>query len=189
MEQASASLALASAEDGFSVLMTRARMRCLGAEEGMTRQSQTEKTMPREMVAAVSQRGTPTLACRQATQSDHFLQIKSVKTFNADGFNYAFKVLNKQVAKLGCLQQNLIVTRSRSHILQTYSTRPIFTYMKCTQPIIRAMAAIAVTTAIWLSFPRHHYPWASPKHDGQSAIWRDCRRMVCKVHGWDHCAL
>ena len=55
-------------------LMTRARSRCLGAAVGMTRQSQTENTIPREMVAAVSQRGTPTRACRQATQSDHLLQ-------------------------------------------------------------------------------------------------------------------
>merc|ERR1719397_524789 len=71
-EAASASFALARAADGFSVLITRALIRCLGAAEGMTRQSQTEKTMPREMVAAVSHRGTPTRACRQATQSDHF---------------------------------------------------------------------------------------------------------------------
>ena len=61
-EAASASFALARAADGFSVLITRALIRCLGAAEGMTRQSQTEKTMPREMVAAVSHRGTPTRA-------------------------------------------------------------------------------------------------------------------------------
>merc|ERR1719158_1040691 len=69
---ASASFALASAAEGFSVRITSARILCLGAAEGMTRHSHTENTIPREMVAAVSQRGTPTLAWRQATQSDHF---------------------------------------------------------------------------------------------------------------------
>ena len=33
-----------------------------------------EKMMPREMVAAVSHLGTPTLVCRQDTQSDQLLQ-------------------------------------------------------------------------------------------------------------------
>ena len=49
----------------------------LGAVLGMTRQSHSEKMMPREMVAAVSQRGTPTLAWRQDTQSDQLLKHRS----------------------------------------------------------------------------------------------------------------
>ncbi len=55
-------------------LMMRALRRCLGADEGMTRHSHTEKMMPREMVAAVSQRGTPKRACTHATQSDQLLK-------------------------------------------------------------------------------------------------------------------
>ena len=68
---ASASLALAlaatsaafmTAEDGFSPLMKSVLTFLLGAVLGMTRQSQREKMIPREMVAAVSHLGTPTLA-------------------------------------------------------------------------------------------------------------------------------
>ena len=54
--------------------MISALSRCLGAEEGMTRHNHTEKMMPREMVAAVSQRGTPNRACTHATQSDQLLK-------------------------------------------------------------------------------------------------------------------
>ena len=61
------------AAEGFSPLMSRVLTFLLGAVEGMTRQSQMEKMMPREMVAAVSHLGTPTLACRQETQSDQLL--------------------------------------------------------------------------------------------------------------------
>ena len=62
--------------EGFSPLMKSVLTFCclLGAVLGMTRQSHSEKMMPREMVAAVSQRGTPTLAWRQDTQSDQLLQ-------------------------------------------------------------------------------------------------------------------
>ena len=61
--------------EGFSPLMKSVLTFCclLGAVLGMTRQSHSEKMMPREMVAAVSQRGTPTLAWRQDTQSDQLL--------------------------------------------------------------------------------------------------------------------
>ena len=71
---ASASLtALRRAAEGFSPLMKRVLTFLLGAVDGMTRQSQMEKMMPREMVAAVSHRGMPTLSWIQATQSDHLL--------------------------------------------------------------------------------------------------------------------
>ena len=61
--------------EGFSPLMKSVLTFCclLGAVLGMTRQSHSEKMMPREMVAAVSHLGTPTLACRQETQSDQLL--------------------------------------------------------------------------------------------------------------------
>jgi hypothetical protein len=62
-------------------LMIRALRRCLGAEEGMTRHSHTEKMMPREMVAAVSQRGTPSRACTHATQSDQLLKQVNFEVF------------------------------------------------------------------------------------------------------------
>ena len=50
--------------EGFSPLMKSVLTFCclLGAVLGMTRQSHSEKMMPREMVAAVSHLGTPTLA-------------------------------------------------------------------------------------------------------------------------------
>ena len=66
--------------EGFSPLMNSVLTFCcclLGAVLGMTRQSHSEKMMPREMVAAVSQRGTPTLAWRQDTQSDQLLHHRS----------------------------------------------------------------------------------------------------------------
>ena len=65
------------AAEGFSPLMRRVLTFLLGAVEGMTRQSQMEKMMPREMVAAVSHLGTPTLAWRQDTQSDQLLHSKT----------------------------------------------------------------------------------------------------------------
>ena len=74
--------------EGFSPLMKSVLTFCclLGAVLGMTRQSHSEKMMPREMVAAVSQRGTPTLAWRQDTQSDQLLhhqrytRVKEINT-------------------------------------------------------------------------------------------------------------
>ncbi len=62
-------------------LMMRALRRCLGADEGMTRHSHTEKMMPSEMVAAVSQRGTPSRACTHATQSDQLLKQVDFEVF------------------------------------------------------------------------------------------------------------
>ena len=74
--------------EGFSPLMKSVLTFCclLGAVLGMTRQSHSEKMMPREMVAAVSQRGTPTLAWRQDTQSDqllhhqHYTRVMEINT-------------------------------------------------------------------------------------------------------------
>ena len=63
------------AEDLTLVILTF----CLGAFCGMTRQSQMMKTIPREIVAAVNQRGSPMRMCRQLTQSDHFLGGTKIK--------------------------------------------------------------------------------------------------------------
>ena len=83
---ASASLtAFRMAAEGFSPLIRRVFIFLLGAVEGMTRQSQMEKMMPREMVAAVSHLGTPTLVCRQDTQSDQLLQSNSYSARRASG--------------------------------------------------------------------------------------------------------
>ena len=56
--------------------MTRLLIRCLGAAVGMTKQSHTEKMIPKATVAAVSQRGTPILMCTHATQSDQRLKYE-----------------------------------------------------------------------------------------------------------------
>jgi hypothetical protein len=53
--------------------MTSALSLCFGEEEGITRHSQTEKTIPREMVAAVNQRGTLTLAWHSAKVIVYFV--------------------------------------------------------------------------------------------------------------------
>ena len=62
----------------FCVLMTRDLIFCLGAAEGMTRHSHTEKMMPRAMVAAVSHLGTPTFRWAQANQSFRGLKQKNI---------------------------------------------------------------------------------------------------------------
>ena len=65
----------------FCVLMTRDLIFCLGAAEGMTRHSHTEKMMPRAMVAAVSHLGTPTFRWAQANQSFRGLKQKKILIF------------------------------------------------------------------------------------------------------------